>query len=93
MIDAGASAAWVMCAQGGLLETIDWKRGGLDRAKFGDVVKFDCGVPIQTNAAVVAYDKDKLTNGPSSIADLFDTKNIPGKRRLGRVPIRISNGR
>lgn len=85
VIDIGASGAWSMCAQG-LLETIDWKKVGLDRAKFGDPAKFDCGVPYRSEWAVVAYDKDKLPNGPKTIADLFDTKKFPGKRGLEKEP-------
>ncbi|MDF0498870.1 polyamine ABC transporter substrate-binding protein [Bradyrhizobium yuanmingense] len=81
VVDTGGTLGWTMCAQG-LLETIDWKRVGLDRAKFGDAGKFDCGVPLQVNSLIVAYDKDKLQNGPKTIADLFDTKKFPGKRGL-----------
>ncbi|MBZ9603063.1 extracellular solute-binding protein [Phyllobacterium chamaecytisi] len=81
VVDASGSGAWMMCAEG-LLEVIDWKRLGLDRAKFGEAGKFDCGVPFQTNPTIVYYDKDKLPNGPKAIADLFDTKKFLGKRGL-----------
>ncbi|UWU83121.1 ABC transporter substrate-binding protein [Bradyrhizobium yuanmingense] len=81
LMDASGRAAWLMCEQG-LLERIDWKKVGLDRAKFGDDGKMDCGVPIQTNSTIVAYDKDKLPNGPKTITDLFDTMKFPGKRGL-----------
>lgn len=70
-----------MCDQG-LIETIDWKRLGLDPAKFGEAGKQTCGLPMHTTAIVVAYDKDKLPDGPKTIADLFDTKKFPGKRAL-----------
>jgi putative spermidine/putrescine transport system substrate-binding protein len=85
VVDASGSSAWTMCEQG-LLETIDWKKVGLDRAKFGDVGKYDCGVPTHVSATIVAYDKDKLPNGPKTIADLFDTKKFPGKRGLWKSP-------
>ncbi|WP_084299217.1 polyamine ABC transporter substrate-binding protein [Bradyrhizobium sp. WSM1743] len=85
VVDASGSSAWTMCEQG-LLETIDWKKVGLDRAKFGDAGKFECGMPIQTNSTIIAYDKDKLPNGPKIIADLFDTKKFPGKRGLWKSP-------
>lgn len=84
VVDAGM-AAWAMCGQG-LLETIDWKKVGLDRAKFGDAGKFDCGVPYSISSLVVAYDKDKLPNGPKTIADLFDLQKFPGKRGLRKDP-------
>jgi putative spermidine/putrescine transport system substrate-binding protein len=85
VVDAAGVSAWTMCEQG-LLETIDWKKLGLDRAKFGDAGKFDCGVPIQINNTIVAYDKDKLPDGPKTIADLFNTKKFPGKRGLWKNP-------
>ncbi|MCP3371765.1 ABC transporter substrate-binding protein [Bradyrhizobium cajani] len=83
VVDAGSNA-WMMCDQG-LLETIDWKKLGLDRAKFGDAGRFDCGVPGQFNSTIVYYDK-KLPTSPKTIADVFDTKKIPGKRGLWKNP-------
>ncbi|UWU83224.1 ABC transporter substrate-binding protein [Bradyrhizobium yuanmingense] len=81
VVDAAGSGAWLMCAQG-LLETIDWNKLGLDRAKFGAESKLDCGVPNVVSATILTYDKGKLPNGPKTIADLFDTKKFPGKRGL-----------
>lgn len=81
VVDAPGAIAWKLCTEG-LSETIDWKKLGLDRSKYGDAGKFDCGVPTQTNSTIFAYDKDKLPNGPKTIVDLFDTKNFPGKRGL-----------
>ncbi|WP_316399514.1 ABC transporter substrate-binding protein [Bradyrhizobium sp. 33ap4] len=79
---------WVnqLCAEG-ILETIDWKKLGLDRAKFTDGDKYDCGVPSVISATVVAYDKDKLPNGPKTIADFFDLQKFPGKRGLLKEPV------
>ncbi|MVT76419.1 extracellular solute-binding protein [Bradyrhizobium cajani] len=85
VLDASGTTAVVICNQG-LVETIDWKKLGLDRTKFGDAANYDCGVPSYGSATVVAYDKDKLPNGPKTIADLFDTKKIPGKRGLWKSP-------
>ncbi|MGY4408329.1 putative spermidine/putrescine transport system substrate-binding protein [Bradyrhizobium sp. LB7.1] len=85
VIDGGASASYSLCAEG-LLETIDWKRVGISRAKLGGDDKLECGVPYQINASVVAYDKDKLPNGPKTIADFFDTKKFPGGRGLWKNP-------
>lgn len=81
VLDAPGTIAQRMCAEG-LLETVDWKKVGLDRTKFDDAGKYECGVPLQTNSTIVAYDKDKLPNGPQTIGDLFDTKKFPGKRGL-----------
>ncbi|MGY4430822.1 putative spermidine/putrescine transport system substrate-binding protein [Bradyrhizobium sp. F1.13.1] len=85
LVSAGPPPILPLCDQG-LLETIDWKKLGLDRAKFGEPGKFDCGVPQGGSATVVAYDKDKLPNGPNTIVDLFDTKKFPGKRGLWKNP-------
>ncbi|WBL77879.1 ABC transporter substrate-binding protein [Bradyrhizobium xenonodulans] len=69
-----------LCAEG-TIETIDWKRLGLDRTKFeGDYT--ECGVPIVDSTTIVVYDRDKLPNGPKTIADFFDLKKFPGKRGL-----------
>lgn len=81
VVNGWAKWASQMCADG-MLEKIDWNKLGLDRSKFIDGDKFECGVPIAASAAIVAYDSDKLPNGPTTIADLFDLKKFPGKRGL-----------
>lgn len=81
LVDVNSSSAVQLCADG-ILETIDWKKLGLDRTKITGGDKFDCGVPSIISATVVAYDKDRLPNGPKTIGDLFDTKKFPGKRGL-----------
>lgn len=77
------SASEQLCAEG-ILETLDWKKLGLDRAKFEGAT--DCGVPAFLSATVVAYDKERLPNGPKTIADFFDLKKFPGKRGLYKYP-------
>ncbi|TCU31458.1 ABC transporter substrate-binding protein [Rhizobium azibense] len=74
-----------MCAEG-VLEVIDWGKLGLDRSKLRNGDKDDCGVPESFYATIVAYDKDKLPNGPTTIADLFDLQKFPGKRGLFKDP-------
>lgn len=74
-----------MCNQG-IIEKIDWKKLDLDRSKFLGAERYECGVPSIISATVVAYDKDKLPNGPKTIADLFDTQRFPGKRGLNKSP-------
>ncbi|MBB4423877.1 putative spermidine/putrescine transport system substrate-binding protein [Bradyrhizobium sp. CIR48] len=81
-----AGSQQVALCDEGLLEQIDWKKLGLDRAKFGEGGKADCGVPQAENPQGIIYDKDKLSNGPKTIADLFDLKNFPGKRGLNKTP-------
>jgi putative spermidine/putrescine transport system substrate-binding protein len=85
VMDLDTQTAIAACAEG-ILETIDWDKLGLDRSRFigGDVT--DCAVPNIVYSTVLAYDKDKLTNGPTSIADIFDLKKFPGKRSLQKNP-------
>ncbi|UWU81501.1 ABC transporter substrate-binding protein [Bradyrhizobium huanghuaihaiense] len=81
------SALWTieMCNQG-IVEKIDWAKLGLDRSSFIGAEQYDCGVPDAVSATVLAYDRDKLPNGPKIIADLFDTQKFPGKRGLYKGP-------
>ncbi|ANW03028.1 spermidine/putrescine ABC transporter substrate-binding protein [Bradyrhizobium icense] len=76
---------WVqlLCDEG-VIEKLDWKRLGLDRSRF--VGTYDCGVPAEMSGTAVAYDKDKLPNGPKTIGDLFDLQKFPGKRGLWKQP-------
>ncbi|MGY3462806.1 putative spermidine/putrescine transport system substrate-binding protein [Bradyrhizobium sp. LM3.4] len=85
VVDMYQSGAIRLCDEG-ILETLDWEKLGLDRSKFLGDGKYDCGVPTQVSATVVAYDKDKLPNGPKTIADLFDLQKFPGKRGLYKDP-------
>lgn len=85
VIYAAESGARQLCAEG-TTETIDWKKLGLDRSKFDGDGYSDCGVPVIDSATVVVYDRDKLPNGPKTIADFFDLKKFPGKRGLYKSP-------
>ncbi|WP_081369371.1 ABC transporter substrate-binding protein [Bradyrhizobium japonicum] len=78
---------WVplLCDEG-IIEKIDWKKLGLDRAKFVSADKYDCGVPSVISGTAIAYDKDRLPEGPKTIADLFDVQKFPGKRGLWKQP-------
>ncbi|WFU71225.1 ABC transporter substrate-binding protein [Bradyrhizobium sp. CB2312] len=70
-----------LCNQG-LVEKIDWNKLGLDRSKFLGADMYECGVPAEVLATGIAYDKDKLPDGPTTVADLFDLQKFPGKRGL-----------
>ncbi|MCC8960116.1 ABC transporter substrate-binding protein [Bradyrhizobium sp. Pear77] len=85
VVDFAADVYLQLCAEG-LLETVDWKKLGLDRTKFIGGDTSDCGVPSVIGSTIVAYDKDKLPNGPKTIADVFDTRKFPGKRGLRKDP-------
>ncbi|UPJ26369.1 ABC transporter substrate-binding protein [Bradyrhizobium sp. CW1] len=85
VVDINQSAAIKLC-DSGILEPLDWKKLGLDQAKFLGDSRYECGVPTHVSATVVAYDKDKLPNGPKAVADLFDLEKFPGKRGLYKDP-------
>ncbi|MDS1138005.1 ABC transporter substrate-binding protein [Nitratireductor indicus] len=69
----------------GLFETIDWdKLGGED--KFIDSAVHECGVGAIVWSTAIAYDADKLSEGPKSWADFWDTQKFPGKRSLRKGP-------
>ncbi|MBN9047198.1 MAG: ABC transporter substrate-binding protein [Rhizobiales bacterium] len=68
------------CADG-LYEKIDWsKLGGKD--KFLKSAVSDCGVGAIVWSTAIAYNGDKLKDGPKSWADFWDVKKFPGKRSL-----------
>ncbi|MDT8342859.1 MAG: polyamine ABC transporter substrate-binding protein [Thermohalobaculum sp.] len=46
----------------------------------------DCAVTTIIWSTVYAYDKSKLPNGPTTMADFFDLKKFPGKRGLRKGP-------
>lgn len=72
------------CADG-LYEKIDWdKMGGKD--KFMPTAVDDCGVGAIVWSTAIAYDGDKIKDGPQSWADFWDVKKFPGKRSLRKGP-------
>ncbi|MBT5266139.1 MAG: ABC transporter substrate-binding protein [Rhodospirillaceae bacterium] len=46
----------------------------------------ECAVGEIVWSTVFAFDKTKMKKTPTSIKDLFDTKNFPGKRGLRKTP-------
>jgi putative spermidine/putrescine transport system substrate-binding protein len=69
----------------GLFEKIDWaKLGGKD--KFLKDAVSDCGVGAIVYNFVLAYDGDKIKDGPKSWKDFWDVKKFPGKRALRKGP-------
>jgi len=68
------------CADG-LYEKIDWAKVGGKDAFLPSAVD-ECGVGAIVWSTALAYDADKLKDGPKSWADFWDTKKFPGKRSL-----------
>jgi putative spermidine/putrescine transport system substrate-binding protein len=85
VVDVDTQTALAACAEGSL-ETIDWAKLGLDRAKFVGGDQFDCAVPNILYSTIIAYDTEKTNPGPTKIADLFDLQTFPGKRALQKNP-------
>lgn len=68
-----------------VFEEMDWSAlGGKD--KFIEPAQNDCGVGAIVWGIGLAYDKDKLKDGPKSWVDFFDLKKFPGKRALRQGP-------
>jgi putative spermidine/putrescine transport system substrate-binding protein len=65
----------------GLFERLDYSKIG-NKADFLPAAVSDCGLGIFVWSTVMAYDGDKLKNGPKTWADFFDTKKFPGKRGM-----------
>ena len=76
----------------GLLETIDpdllppAPDGTSARDDFISVSLMPCGVGNVVGSTVVAYDHERLPDGPDAIGDFFDLATFPGRRGLRRTP-------
>ncbi|PKU25290.1 ABC transporter substrate-binding protein [Telmatospirillum siberiense] len=69
----------------GLFEKLDYSKIGGKNAYLPTAVS-DCGVGSIVYDFILAYDGDKLKEGPKSWADFFDPKKFPGKRALRQGP-------
>lgn len=69
----------------GLYETIDWAKIG-NKSDFLPVAVHACGVGMYIWSTVMAYNGDKIKEGPKSWADFWDVKKFPGKRGLRKTP-------
>jgi putative spermidine/putrescine transport system substrate-binding protein len=69
----------------GLFEKIDWtKLGGRDQ--FLQEAVHECGVGAIVYNFVLAYDGERIKDGPKSWAEFWDVKKYPGKRALRKGP-------
>lgn len=69
----------------GIYQTIDWSKIG-PKSEWLAGTASDCGVGTISYGTVLTYNAAVLKQGPTSIADLFDTKKFPGKRGLWKTP-------
>ena len=65
----------------GLFEKLDYSKIG-NKADFSPAAISECGIGIFVWSTVMAYNADKLKDGPKTWADFWDTKKFPGKRGL-----------
>jgi putative spermidine/putrescine transport system substrate-binding protein len=65
----------------GLFEKLDYSKIG-NKADFVPAAISDCGIGIFVWSTVMAYNGDKLKDGPKTWADFWDIKKTPGKRGL-----------
>ena len=84
VIDVDAPTLQQGCDEG-IFETLDWAKIG-PQSEWLPGISSECGVGTVVYATVLAYDAAKMKDGPTSIADLFDTRNFPGKRGLWKNP-------
>ena len=66
------------CDEGAFVK-LDWDGLG-GRDKQIDYAAHDCGIASDIWATVLAYDADKIKDGPKSWADFWDVQKWPGKR-------------
>ena len=87
-----AEDALLGCEEG-LLEPLDPARlppspDGVPAAEdFIEGGLFECGVGSEAYAMVLAYDYERLPEGPTRIRDFYDLEKYPGKRGLRKTPI------
>jgi putative spermidine/putrescine transport system substrate-binding protein len=74
----------VLGCEEGLFEKIDWAKLGKD--KFMADAVHDCGVGAIVYNFILAYDRDKIKDGPKSWAEFWDVQKFPGKRALRKGP-------
>ena len=84
VLDVDSQGAIEGCDQG-VFEVVDWERIG-GRDAFLDGATTECAIGTVTYSTIFAYDADRLTDGPTEIADLFDVGKFPGKRALQKTP-------
>lgn len=65
----------------GLFEKLDYSKI-VDKTNLIPAAVTECGVGMFVWSTVMAYNGDKLKTAPTSWADFFDVKKIPGKRGM-----------
>ncbi|EHL95759.1 ABC transporter, solute-binding protein [Acetobacteraceae bacterium AT-5844] len=69
----------------GLFERMDFAALGGEQRFIPEAVN-ECGVGNILYSFILAYDRGRMSTGPATWADFFDTQRFPGKRGLRRGP-------
>lgn len=69
----------------GLFEKMDWSRIG-NKADFQPSAVYECGVGVFVWSTIMAYNADKVKEGPKNWAEFWDTKKFVGKRGMRKGP-------
>jgi putative spermidine/putrescine transport system substrate-binding protein len=85
VVHAEVEELQVGCAEG-LYEPIDWSKIPEKSKLIPAATGSKCGVGAITWSAGIAYDADKLGDGPKSARDFFDLQKFPGKRAIRKGP-------
>ncbi len=91
IVDVELSDAIRACDEG-LLETIDpadlpaGADGTAAKDDFLEGTLYECAVANIVWSTIFAYDKSKIKDGPTKMADFFDMEKFPGKRGLRKSP-------
>lgn len=75
----------VIGCEEGLFEKVDWSKYGGQDAYLKDAVH-ECGVGAIVYNFVLAYDADRIKDGPKNWADFWNVQKWPGKRALRKGP-------
>ncbi|WP_415183922.1 ABC transporter substrate-binding protein [Phaeovulum sp.] len=84
VVDVDAPTLLQGCDEG-IFEVIDWDQIG-PQDDWLEGTTSECGVGTIVYSTALAYNAATLENGPTVIADLFDTDKFPGKRGLWKNP-------
>ncbi len=84
VVDVDTQTAQQGCDEG-IFQKLDYSKIQ-SKDKFIDRAAGECAVADMVFATVVAYDGDKLKDGPTGPADFFDLQKFPGKRALWKNP-------
>ena len=84
VVDVDAPTLQQGCDEG-IYEKIDWSQIG-SKSEWLPGTTSECGVGTIVYSTMLAYDGARLKDGPTHIADLFDTAKFPGKRGLWKNP-------